>query len=113
MMRRVWTSMTSNTQSVQQDRLDPEQVHTPQRVFRVGQQAQPGRTVVLASVPTVLCQHPPDSVFVQFNTKALGQLFGVLGQPRCGFRRFNSRMASISSASGPLGPGLRLDPAEE
>jgi hypothetical protein len=69
--------------------------------------------MVSISAPVVLGQHPPHRVSIQFDPKVLGQLLSDLGQPKCGFRRFNSRMASISWGSGPFGPGLRLVPAEE
>jgi hypothetical protein len=106
--------------------------HPPQRVFRVGQQAQPGRTVVLASssAPVVLGQHSPDSVFIQFNTKALGQLFSDLGTAQMrisplqfqdgldqfGFRSFGAGFTSASDRRveiSELGPGEGPMTAEE
>jgi hypothetical protein len=60
-------------------RLAPEQIHTPETVFPVAQERQPGRAVGVLSRPVVMGENPSNHVFVDFDVEGQGDLLGDSG----------------------------------
>ena len=57
-------------------RLAPEQIHTPEAVFHVAQESQPGGTPGVLSRPVVMGENPSNNVFVDWNVERQGDLLG-------------------------------------
>ncbi len=60
----------------QRGRLAPEQIHTPEAVFHVAQESQPGGTPGVLSRPVVMGENPSNHVFVDLNVERQGDLLG-------------------------------------
>jgi hypothetical protein len=60
----------------QRGRLAPEQIHTPEAVFHVAQERQPGRTIGVLSRPVVMAENPANHVFVDLDVERQGDLLG-------------------------------------
>jgi hypothetical protein len=60
----------------QRRRLAPEQIHTPEAVFHVTQESQPGGTPGVLSRPVVMGENPSNNVFVDWNVERQGDLLG-------------------------------------
>jgi len=58
----------------QRGRLAPEQIHTPEAVFHVAQESQPGGTIEILSRPVVIGENPPNHVFVDWDVERQGDL---------------------------------------
>ena len=91
----------------QAGRLTPEQIHTPEAVFHVTQERQPGGTIGVLSRPVVTGENPANHVFVDLDVERQGDLLGDSRTAQLGLRCFISRTAWTSSALGPFGPGIR------
>jgi len=57
-------------------RLAPEQVHTPEAVFHVAQESQPGRTTGVLLRLVVMGENPSNHVLVEFDVERQGDLLG-------------------------------------
>ena len=57
-------------------RLTPEQIHTPEAVFHVTQERQPGGTIGVLSRPAVMGENPSNHVFVDLDVERQGDLLG-------------------------------------
>ena len=55
-------------------RLTPEQIHTPEAVFHVTQERQPGGTIGVLSRPAVMGENPSNHVFVDLDVERQGDL---------------------------------------
>jgi hypothetical protein len=87
-----------------------QQIHTPEAVFHVTQQRQPGRSSGARFRQIVMGENSSHHVFVDWEVQGQGDLFSdsqTAQQPQPGFRCFISTTAWMSSALGPFGPGLR------
>ena len=60
----------------QRGRLAPEQIHTPEAVFHVAQEGQPGGTTGVLSRPVVMGENPSNNVFIDLDVKRQGDLLG-------------------------------------
>ena len=60
----------------QRGRLAPEQIHTPEAVFHVAQESQPGGTPGVPSRPVVMGENPSNHVFIDLDVKRQGDLLG-------------------------------------
>src|ERR1039457_2672099 len=58
----------------QRGRLAPEQIRTPEAVFRVAQESQPGGTTGVLSRQVVMGENPSNHVFVDLNVERQGDL---------------------------------------
>src|SRR6202521_791629 len=58
----------------QRCRLAPEQIHTPETVFHVAQESQPGRTTGVLSRRVAMGENPSNHVFVDLNVERQGHL---------------------------------------
>ena len=76
------------------------------------EEGQPLRSSITKTWPAMSGKDTPDHIFIDIDSKGLIDLLWIRGQPNRGLRRFNSTIAWMSSADGPLGPGLPLLPAE-
>ena len=57
--------------------------------------------------PIVFRKHAANDIFVDLDAEGMSDLLGDPRVPERGFRRFISTTAAMSSADGPLGPGLQ------
>jgi hypothetical protein len=89
-------------------RFAPEQIQTPETVFHVANEGQPGRATGVVSRPIMAGENPANNVFVDVDVKRQGQLVRNRGQPQVGLRCFIWTTASMTSLLGPFGPGLPL-----
>ncbi len=55
-------------------RLAPEQIHTPEAVFHVAQESQPGGTTGVLSRQVVMGQNPSNHVFIDLDVERQGDL---------------------------------------
>ena len=53
-----------------------EQIHTPETVFHVSQESQPGRTTGVLSRPVVMSENPSNHIFVDLDVERQGDLLG-------------------------------------
>jgi hypothetical protein len=74
-------------------RLAPEQIHTPETVFHVAQESQPGRTTGVLSRPVVTGENPSNHVFVDLDVERQGDLLSFANSPQLGLRCFISTTA--------------------
>jgi hypothetical protein len=58
----------------QRGRLAPEQIHTPEAVFHVAQESQPGGAIEILSRPVVIGENPSNHVFVDWDVERQGDL---------------------------------------
>ena len=58
----------------QRGRLAPEQIHTPEAVFHVAQESQPGGTTGVLSRQVVKGENPSNHIFVDLNVERQGHL---------------------------------------
>jgi hypothetical protein len=91
----------------QRGRLAPEQIDTPETVFHVAQERQPGGTTGVLSRPVVKAENPANHVFVDLDVEREAICWAIRGQPQLGLRCFISTTTRMSSALGPFGPGFR------
>jgi hypothetical protein len=91
----------------QRGRLAAEQIYTPETVFHVAQESQPGGTTGGPPRPVVMGENPSNHVLVDGMWKAKAICWAIRGQPQLGLRCFISTTALMSSALGPCGPGFR------
>ena len=70
--------------TAQQDRFDPEQVQAPETVFGMTQEREPRRSVVTAFGAVVCGQNSTDHIFVDVDTKGLGQVLRDLRAAEAG-----------------------------
>ena len=88
-------------------RFAPEQIHTPEAVFHVPKESQPGRTIRVLSRPVVRGENPANYVFVDLDVERQGDL---LCDPRrtpvgVALLHFDDRMNEIYGRT--FGPGFR------
>jgi hypothetical protein len=74
-------------------RLAPEQIHTPETVFHVAQESQPGGTTGVLSRQVVMGENPSNHVFVDFDLERQAICCAIRGQPQLGLRCFISTTA--------------------
>jgi len=91
----------------QRGRLAPEQIHTPEAVFHVAQESQPGGTPGVLSRPVVMGENPSNNVFVDLNVDRQGDLLGDSRTAPAGITLLHVDDRIDSSALGPFGPGFR------
>ncbi len=60
----------------QRGRLTPGQIHTPEAVFHVAQESQPGGTTGVLSRPVVMGENPSNNVFVNMDVERQGDVLG-------------------------------------
>ena len=60
----------------QRGRLAPEQIHTPEAVFHVAQESQPGGPPGVLSRPVVTREDPANYAFVDWDLERQGDLLG-------------------------------------
>jgi len=60
----------------QRGRLAPEQIHTPEAVFHVAQEGQPGGTTGVLSRRAVMGEDPSNHVLVDLDVERQGDLLG-------------------------------------
>ena len=60
----------------QRSRLTPEQIDTPEAVFHVAQESQPGGTTGVLSRPVVIGENPANHLFVDLDVERQGDLLG-------------------------------------
>ena len=58
----------------QRGRLAPEQIHTPEAVFHVAQESQPGRAAGVPARPVVIGENPSNHVFVDLDVERQGDV---------------------------------------
>jgi len=92
----------------QRCRLAPEQIHTPEAVFHVVEEREPGWASRTRFRSVVNAEDTANHILVDGNAESQGDLLGDAGTTPVEIRRFNSTTASISSLCGPFGPGRRL-----
>ncbi len=90
----------------QRGRLAPEQIHTPEAVFHVTQERQPGGAIGVLSRQVVMGENPSNQVFVDLDVERQDDLLGD-SRTAPGLRCFISTTAWMSSTLGPFGPGFR------
>jgi hypothetical protein len=77
MMRRVKMSMTSSTpMAAQDDRFNAKQIDTPDAVFCLSDDGQPGRTIGIRLGSRVYGEHASHDIFVDLNAKGVSDLLG-------------------------------------
>jgi len=85
----------------QRGRLAPEQIHTPEAVFHVAQESQPGGTTGGLSRPVVMAENPSNHVFVDLDVERQGDLLGDSRTAPIGITllHFDDRMNEIYARS--------------
>ncbi len=92
----------------QRCRLTPEQIDTPEAVFHVAQESQPGGTTGVLSRPVVMGENPANHVFVDFDVERQRRSVGrFTDSPSGDYVASFPTTTRMSSARGPFGPGLR------
>ena len=67
-----------------------EQIHTPETVFHVAQERQPGGAIEVLSRPVVMGENPSNHVFVDFDVERQGDLLGDSGTTPVGITLLRS-----------------------
>src|SRR5271169_6275028 len=82
-------------------RLAPEQIHTPETVFHVAQESQPGRTTGGLSRPAVTGENPSNHVFVDLDVERQGDLLSDSRTAPVGITllHFDDRMNELCARS--------------
>src|SRR6267143_3325365 len=60
----------------QRCRRAPEQIHTPEAVFHVAQESQPGGTTGVLARPVVMGENPSNHIFVDLDVERQGNVLG-------------------------------------
>src|SRR5438132_2378177 len=60
----------------QRGRLTSEQIDTPEAVFHVAQESQPGGTIRVLARPVVMGENPSNHVFVDLDVESQGDVLG-------------------------------------
>ncbi len=60
----------------QRGRLAPEQIHTPETVFHVAEESQPGGTIGVLAGLVVIGENPSNHVFVDLDVERQGEVLG-------------------------------------
>jgi hypothetical protein len=97
-----------NPVTPQQDRFGPEQVQAPETVFGMTQEREPRRSVVTAVGPVVCGQDSADHIFVEVDTKGLGQVLRDLWAAEAGIAPLEFTDGSDQFRSGLFWTGLFL-----
>jgi hypothetical protein len=74
-------------------RFTPEQIYTPEAVFHVANEGQPGRTTGVLSRQVMMGENPSNHVFVDWMWNAKAICCAIRGQPQLGLRCFISTTA--------------------
>jgi hypothetical protein len=85
----------------QRGRLAAEQIHTPEAVFHVAEESQPGGPTGALSRPVVMGENPSNHVLVEGEVEGQGDLLGDSRTTPAGIPT-----AWISSALGPFWAGF-------
>ena len=100
--------------TAQEDRFTAKQVDTPEAILRLGDEVQP-RWAGGAGVAWLIVfgEHATHDILVDLDAEGQSDLLAMRTQPKRGLRRFSSTIAAMSSADGPLGPGLQRRQRDE
>jgi len=87
----------------QRGRLAAEQIHTPEAVFHVTQQREPGGPSGARLRQNVMGENPPHHVFVDWDVEGQGDLFSDsrTAPARIPLLHFHNRMDEFCTRSGP------------
>lgn len=92
----------------QDGRFAPEQIQTPETVFHVANEGQPGQALGVVSRPIMAGQNPANNIFVDEDVKSQGYLLRNSRTAPTGIAQLHLEHSVDEFFAGPLWSGLTL-----